>query len=51
MVYQQVMLIFAFVIFVLAAVLWPPATEPYRGRMIAAGLAFAALAFLGNVFR
>lgn len=34
-----VLLVFAFVLFVLAAVLYPPPAEPYRSRLIAAGLA------------
>jgi hypothetical protein len=49
--YQQIMLVFAFVIFALAAFLWPPQVEPFRFRMVALGLMFGALAFLGPIFR
>ncbi len=44
--WSLICLVFAFVFFVLAAVLWPPTIEPYRMRLVAAGLAFLALAQL-----
>jgi len=39
-------LVFAFVLFALSAFLWPPAVEPYRVRLIGAGLMFFTLASL-----
>lgn len=38
--------VFAFVLFVLAAVIWTPLAEPHRWRLIAAGLAFWVAAAL-----
>jgi hypothetical protein len=36
-------LVFAFVLFLLAAFAWPVAVDPYRGKLVAAGLAFYML--------
>jgi hypothetical protein len=35
--------VFAFVLFLLAAFAWPPAVDPYRLKIVAAGLAFYML--------
>ncbi len=44
--------VFAFVLFVLAAVLWVPLIEPHRWRLIAAGLAcWVAASLVPLIFR
>lgn len=48
---QLVLWIFAFVFFLLAAIVWHPAVYPHNWRLVAAGLACAAAThFVGTVF-
>lgn len=41
-----ILMVAAFVLFLLSAVLWPPTVDPYRFRLVAAGLACWSLAIL-----
>ena len=41
-----ILMVLAMLLFLLAAFLWPPAIEPYRVRMIAAGLMCWTLSLL-----
>lgn len=41
-----ILTVFAFVLFAFAAFAWQPPIEPYRIRLVAAGLAFWVLAVL-----
>ena len=38
-----ILIVMAFCLFTIAAVAWTPASEPWRGRIVAAGLACWAL--------
>jgi len=41
-----ILIVFAFVLFAFAAFAWQPPIEPYRMRLVAAGLAFWTLSLL-----
>jgi hypothetical protein len=50
--WSLICLVFAFVLFAIGAFLWPVSTDPYRIRVMSAGLMFLALAqLIGRMVR